>query len=331
MDKYLAKCFTLATGVLPERLWRGVYTLSEEEKEYAEEFRVRAGRQLSVVSRGKILPIMEDGLPLICTKSEVEDCIARATKSSVHAFNHQIKQGFVPLGYGSRMGICGAVVEENGAVRTISDISSLNIRIARQIFGVADGVYSAIKWDKLPNVLIISAAGGGKTTFLRDLIRRISRAGKTVGLADERFELAACREGIPTFDVGDNTDVLSGGDKEAAIDILVRTMSPKYIAVDEITAQKDCRALEKASYTGSGLLATAHCGTLTELDKRPVYKSILDSGLFTYIVEIVPAALGRGYLLYEKGGQEHGKTHGSSDDYCIVGSFGAVCAQDLEK
>ena len=326
MDKYLAKCFTLATGVLPERLWRGVYTLKDEEKEFAEEFRVRAGRQLSVVARGKIIPIMEDGLPLICTKHEVEDCIARATKSSVHAFNHQIKQGFVPLGYGSRMGICGSAIEEDGSIRTMADISSLNIRIARQFFGIADGVYQQILWDNLPNILIISPAGGGKTTFLRDLIRRISRSGKTVGLADERYEIAACREGIPTFDVGDNTDVLSGGDKNQTIDILLRTMSPKYIAVDEITAQQDCEALLKASYTGCGLLATAHCNGLAELEKRPVYHGLLDSGLFTYIVEVLPSAEGRSYLLYEKGGQEYGKTHGGSIDYRIVGGTGSVCS-----
>lgn len=320
MDKYLLKCFALSTGVLSEKLWRAAYTLTEEEKEKAEEFRIRLGRQFAVTIGGKTKTICLDGLPVMVEDKDIERCIELATKSSFHSYNHQIKQGFISLPYGVRMGITGSVIEENCEIRTITEISSLNIRIAKQISGISNEIFEMIDWQKHPDVLIISKAGGGKTTFLRDLIMRISKSGIRVGLCDERFEIAACNKGKPTFDVGYNTDVISGGNKAKTADMLIRSMSPEYIAFDEITQEEDAVALMKSSYMGASLFATAHCSGIDELFKRDIYRKIMDADVFDYIIKIKQSEKGREIILYEKGGQ-NGKDNGNTDDNRFVRIF----------
>lgn len=320
MDKYLLKCFALSTGILSEKLWRAAYTLTEEEKEKTEEFRIRLGRQFAVTIGGKNKTICLDGLPVMVEDKDIERCIELATKSSFHSYNHQIKQGFISLPYGGRMGVSGTVIEENDEIRTITDISSLNIRIAKQINGVSEEIFRMIDWDKRPDILIISKAGGGKTTFLRDLVMRISKSGIRVGLCDERFEIAACSGGKPAFDVGQNTDIISGGDKGKSTDILIRSMSPEYIAFDEITQEEDAVTLVKSSYMGASLIATAHCGSVDELYKRSIYRKIMEADIFDYIIKIKQSEKGREIILYEKGGQ-NGKDNGSSDDNRFVRVF----------
>lgn len=320
MDKYLLKCFALSTGILSEKLWRAAYTLTEEEKEKAEEFRIRLGRQFTVTIGGKNKTICLDGLPVMVEDKDIERCIELATKASFHSYNHQIRQGFISLPYGGRMGISGAVIEENNEIRTITDISSLNIRIAKQINGVSDEIFKMIDWDKRPDILIISRAGGGKTTFLRDLIMKISKSGIRVGLCDERFEVAVCNKGRPMFDVGQNTDIISGGSKAKTADMLIRSMSPEYMAFDEITREEDAEALVKSSYMGASLIATAHCGNVDELYKRSVYRKIMDADIFDYIIKIKQSEKGREIILYEKGGQ-NGKNNGNIDDNRFVRIF----------
>lgn len=320
MDKYLLKCFALSTGVLSEKLWRAAYTLTDEEKEKAEEFRIRLGGQFAVTIGGKTKRICLDGLPVMVTDNDIERCIELATKSSVHTYNHQIKQGFISLPYGGRMGITGTIIEENGDVRTMTDISSLNIRIARQIDGVADEICKTIDWSRQPSVLIISKAGGGKTTFLRDLIKRVSKYGMRMGLCDERFEIAGCNNGKATFDVGPNTDIVSGGNKEKASEILIRSMSPEYIVFDEITQENDADILIKSSYMGASLIATAHSGSIDELYRRHIYRKIMDADIFDYIIRINKKDSGREIILYEKGGQND-KDGRNTDDNRFVRIF----------
>ena len=319
MDKYLLKCFALATGVLPEKLWRAAYSLADEEKEKAEEFRIRLGRPFCATVAGETKTLCLDGLPVTVTKEDIERCMELATKSSVHAYSHQIKQGFIALPYGGRMGICGSLIQD-GEVRTITEISSLNIRIARQISGVSNEIFNMINWANSPGILIISKAGGGKTTFLRDIISKMSGSGIRTGLCDERYEIASCSGGKPYYDVGNNTDIISGGNKQSAADILIRTMSPEYIAFDEITQQNDAETLVKSSYMGASLIATAHCGSIDELYKRNIYKSVMQADIFDYIIKIQRKDKGREIILYEKGGQD-GKANRNSDDNRFVRIF----------
>ena len=185
MDKYFLKCFALSAGVLPERLWRAVYSLEEEDKAQAEEFRLRVGRPFAVTVGGRIKTVYFEGETVTVTEEDMEECVERATKSSYHSYNHQIKEGYISLPYGGRMGVCGSVIRENGETRTIKDISSLNIRIAKQVKGVSSDIFKMIRWDKRPNILIISKAGDGKTTFLRDLVSNIRAMSPSYIALDE--------------------------------------------------------------------------------------------------------------------------------------------------
>ena len=167
-------------------------------------------------------------------------------------------------------------------------ISSLNLRVARQLFGVAESAFGFL-WTHPCSTLIIGPPGRGKTTLLRDLIRLLSdRCGFRICVADERMELAACLDGEAQFDLGKHSDVLSGVKKTEAIELLLRAMNPQWIALDEITALEDVRAMIQASYCGVRFLATAHASCLEELHSRMIYRELLSAGVFENLIVILP-------------------------------------------
>ena len=129
--------------------------------------------------------------------------------------------------------------------------------------------------------MILGSPGSGKTTFLRDLIRQISNRGKeSVAVVDERGELFPGHQGISFFDPGSKTDILRGCPKASGIEMVLRTMGPGVIAVDEITAEADCAALMRAGWCGVRLIATAHASGPDDLRSRPIYRSLRQCGLF---------------------------------------------------
>lgn len=189
---------------------------------------------------------------------------------------------------GHRLGICGTAVVQNGTITALREPSSLNLRIARQPDGIADRLRDAL-WARPQSVLLCGAPGSGKTTLLRDLIRQLSdRFGWRICVVDERLELAACASGVPQFRLGAHTDVLSGAPKAAGIELLLRTMNPEWIAVDEITAEADIAAIRRASYCGVRFLATAHAADRRELESRPLYRALLQDGFFRMAAFLLP-------------------------------------------
>ena len=184
--------------------------------------------------------------------------------------------GYLTAQGGHRIGICGEAVCRDGVVTGIREIKSICIRVARDFTDVA---------KKIPpgkNIIILGAPGWGKTTVLRDLIRQKAET-RTVAVADERGELFP--EG---FACGKRVDVLIGAPKTQAIDRLLRTMGPEYIAVDEITAEEDTRALYHAACCGVNLLATAHASGLEDFLSRAIYKPLHKLQLFDTIVIMRP-------------------------------------------
>lgn len=271
--------------LLPEALQGQVEGLPKETKEGIEEVRLRLGRPMSVSLRGG---------ERFLTGTEVDSetlgqVLERASQCSVHTVLEQIRNGFVSVRGGHRLGLCGTGVVENGTLVNFRAISSLALRQAREMKGIAKTVVSQLFEDeRLCNTLILAPPGQGKTTLLRDLIRVISwgencRALR-VGLADERGEVAAVWEGRPMLDVGPRTDVMDSCPKSVGIMTLLRGMSPQALAMDEITREEDAAAMLQAVGCGVALLATVHAGSVADLYRREVGRKLLDEEIFERFV-----------------------------------------------
>ena len=183
-----------------------------------------------------------------------------------------MKQGYLTAPGGHRIGVCGLSLYKNGYPEGIREITSLCIRVARDFPGIAEKVPAT------GSVLVLGAPGWGKTTLLRDMIRRRS-AYQSVAVVDERGEL------FPDgFDTGIRTDILRGSRKQQGIEQVLRTMGPACIALDEITAQDDCAGLARAAGCGVDILATAHAGSMEEFLLRPSYRMLADMHVFQSIL-----------------------------------------------
>lgn len=213
----------------------------------------------------------------ITTVNEVREMMEYISNFSVYAYEEELRQGFLTIQGGHRVGICGKVVLADGKIKTIRNVSFLNIRLAKEKKGCAEMLLPYLfEGDRLCHTLIISPPGCGKTTLLRDLIRLVSNGsgspeirGRKVGVVDERSELAACHHGIPQNDMGFRTDVLDGCPKVLGIELLLRSMSPEVIAVDELGGEQDVEIIEKSIYCGCTIIATAHGDGKTDSGRIP--------------------------------------------------------------
>lgn len=252
-------------AVLPTWLSKEADALGRED---LQELRLRLGKPPELVMGRGCLWLTR----AVC-RDDLNICINTASRYSPWAAQ-TISEGFITAPGGHRIGICGDVVVKNGTVSGIRDAQMLCIRVARDYPGIgekADGLSGSI--------LLLGPPGSGKTTLLRDMARRISKK-ETVSVVDERGELfpAGC------YDEGQRLDVLRGCPKPQGIDMVLRTMGPSCIAVDEITAEADCEALIRAGWCGVRLLATAHAATMHDLQSRPVYRSLVSKQLFDHVL-----------------------------------------------
>ena len=267
--------------VLPRDLRACLEDLEPAERTSLEEVRLRAGFPMSVVIGGaEWTPDLWK--ERILTEADLRRVLEVAGGGSVHTILSQLRAGYVTAASGVRLGVCGAAAVENGSLRAFRTVTSLAVRVPHTIPGIARPLLPALLEDgQLQSTLILSPPGRGKTTLLRDLIRCLS-AGEgasplRVGVADERGELGA---GDLRFFLGPRTDVLENVPKSAALLMLLRGMSPQVLAADEITAPEDIRAMKTAAGCGAVLLATAHGTDPEDLRSRPLYRDLLDSGIF---------------------------------------------------
>ncbi len=222
------------------------------------ELRLRAGRRAAaVLSDGRMLGCSE-----VLSREDIEACFRELCRDSVHSFAREISEGCITLEGGHRAGFCGTAVVSGGRLETLRDISSINLRFAREVRGCGEELFRAAFGEGLRSLLIAGPPMSGKTTVLRDIARLLGERHR-VALIDTRGELAACCHGVPSLDVGEHTDVLSGYPRSEGILIALRTLSPDIILCDEISG--DTEPLEHCMNCGVRLVATIHAGSLGEL------------------------------------------------------------------
>jgi len=311
--------------LLPQALARVMRSISPDIAQKITEIRLRAGHPLFLAfgSSDAMLDkegrLTEDGKEAVhCGVEDLMWVFQTASKSSVYAFEEEIRQGFITVEGGHRIGFAGQAVVLNDRVETIKNIGSVNIRLAREIKGCSENVLPfLIQGGRLLNTIIISPPGCGKTTLLRDLVRQASSgnskqklAGATVGLVDERSEIAACAGGIPTVDLGPRADVLDGCPKAVGMIMLIRAMGPRVLVTDELGRPEDAVAVRDAVNAGVCVITSAHAHSVEDLLGRPHIGDIIRQGLFDRAVvlssEPVPGtvkeivALRQGKVLFRR-------------------------------
>lgn len=261
-----------------------------------EEIRLRADRPVMIYIKNKGYFLNSNGAisdkpGIVLSKSELEKIFLIMCDYSFYSMEEDIKQGFITIKGGHRIGLAGRVVQENGKIKTLKNISFMNIRIAKEVKNCALNVVKEIYSKEISHTLIVSPPGCGKTTILRDMIRLLSNGvedinlvGKKVAVVDERSEIASCYQGIPQRDVGIRTDVLDSCPKVEGISLLLRSMSPEIIAVDEIGSIKDAEAIFDAVNAGVKVIATAHGRDLDEILKRPGIKILIENNCFETVI-----------------------------------------------
>ena len=224
---------------------------------------------------------------------EFRKIAARMLEHSLYAWEDELRQGFFTLPGGSRVGVCGRYAVEDGRIGALAYLSALCVRVAREVRGAGERLTAAmLEGGDVKSALLLSRPGMGKTTLLRDAARALSEAGRTVALADERGDLAACRAGMPTLDVGERTDVMDMCPKRLAIAHMVRALKPDVVVTDEVGDREDAAAVLDARRCGTAVLASAHAASMQEAARRPALAEMLSMGAFDLVARI-EGGLGR--------------------------------------
>lgn len=240
------------------------------------ELRMRVGRPMYCYDGVSWFFIKDGKSDLIVTGSDIDCVIGRASGYSVYAVTDNVVKGYLMWKGGIRIGIVGEGVTDGDTLTGIKKISALNIRVPTEIKGQANSVIGKIiNGGELRSALIISPTGAGKTTLLREIARKVSEFGKNVAIIDERYELSAPFDGVPSLDVGKCTDILAGVNKTAAVQMLVRSMNPDMIVTDEVYGENEIDAVLDAMRAGVKIAASVHAENLADLEGT-IYKRLSD-------------------------------------------------------
>lgn len=266
--------------------------------EQVQEIRLRIHAPLLMICNNHEYYITPDGNlsrradeAYMVSRQELKETLDYMSSYSLYAFEEEIKQGFITIQGGHRIGIAGKTITDEHGIRSMKFISFINVRLSHQVRGCASAVLPYLYvCGEVQHTLIISPPRCGKTTLLRDIIRQVSNGtsaepGVTVGVIDERSEIGACYQGIPQNELGIRTDILDCCPKAQGMMMLIRTMSPRVIAVDEIGSREDLEAIEYVMNCGCKLIATVHGSSIEDIRQKPVLrKMVLEHWFERYII-----------------------------------------------
>ena len=262
-----------------------------------------------ITKQGKPSKYVDDAY--FITRADLRETLEYMSNYSLYAFEEEMKQGFITIQGGHRIGIAGKTIIDEFGIKTMKFISFINVRLAHQIQGCADEVlpYLYERGDIL-HTLIISPPRCGKTTLLRDIIRQVSNGsrtaqGMTVGVIDERSEIGACYQGVPQNELGIRTDILDCCPKAQGMMMLIRTMSPRVIAVDEVGSREDLEAIKYVMNCGCKLMATVHGNSIEDLKLKPVLKTLVQERWFErYVILNNQGRIGNIAEIYDSRGNQ---------------------------
>ena len=265
-----------------------------------QEIRLRMNAPLLIIYANQESFITEDAKisdnprkAIIITKNEIKETMEYISNYSLYAFEDEIRQGFITINGGHRIGIAGKTIMEDDVIKGMKHISFINIRLAHQVKGCANPVLPYLFNEQASGIfhtLIISPQRCGKTTLLRDIIRQLSdgsshHPGMSIGVVDERSEIGACYMGAPQNELGMRTDILDCCPKAKGMMMLIRSMSPQIIAVDEIGSKEDMDAIDYVIGCGCKLIATVHGSSIEDIKNKPILGELVKKQLFErYII-----------------------------------------------
>ena len=275
-------------SIVPSTIAEKIAAMPTHIQPLIEEIRIRIDRPLEVTARG--IPYF---LPYIVTRKDGEQLINKLANHSFYTLEEELKRGYITIEGGHRVGLAGKVILDDGKVKAIRHLASFNIRVAREAIGIGSPLTSYLYDDQWKHTMIIGAPQTGKTTMLRDIARIISTGipdkqvpPYKVGIVDERSEIAGCVHGVPQLQFGPRVDVLDSCPKAEGMMMLIRSMSPDVIVVDEIGRQEDGQAILEAVNAGISLIMTTHGQSLEEISKRPFLKEIIEMNVIDRFIEL---------------------------------------------
>jgi len=275
-------------SILPKTICDTIQTMPPSLTSELEEIRVRVNRPLELIVKGE--PYFPN---YYVTADDGAQLLNKLSQYSIYAIEEELRRGFITIQGGHRVGLAGKVITEEGKVKAIRHVTSFNIRIARQKIGVAEPLVPFLFSRRWLNTVIIGSPQTGKTTLLRDIARIISTGvpgrnirSQKIGIVDERSEIAGCVKGVPQFHLGERVDVLDACPKAEGMMMMIRSMSPNILIVDEIGREEDSEAILEAVNAGVGLFMTVHGRKREDLLNRPTLKPIMQQLVFERFIEL---------------------------------------------
>jgi stage III sporulation protein AA len=273
---------------LPKTIIEQLEQIPPIQKFEIEEIRIRTNRPIEVTMGGKTI-----FLPYIINAEDANQLLNKISHHSIYALEEELRRGYITIDGGHRIGLAGKVILEAGKVKALRDISSFNIRIANEKIGIAETLLPALYDQQWKHTMIIGPPQTGKTTLLRDIARIVSSGdqrnsipARKVGIVDERSEIAGCVNGIPQLTFGPRVDVLDACPKAEGMMMMIRSMSPDVLVVDEIGRLEDTDAILEAVNAGIKLIMTTHGESFEEIQKRPSLQAILKLEIFQRYIEL---------------------------------------------